>query len=82
MSDTERFNFSTGNDDRTQEWIMTGGGSQKKFSGTYPQWEFWRILLLPISHFSNRQMEVVHFYLILNCHDLMTFFDMLANVEQ
>lgn len=39
MSDTERFNFSTGNDDRTQEWIMTGGGSQKKFSGMqYQDW--------------------------------------------
>jgi len=39
MSDTEHFTFSSRNADRTQEWIMTGGGSQKKFSGMqYQNW--------------------------------------------
>ena len=34
MSNAKNFILSTRNDDRTQEWIMTGGGSQK-FSGKY-----------------------------------------------
>lgn len=33
MSDAEQFVFSSRNADRTQEWIMTGGGSEKKLSG-------------------------------------------------
>jgi len=38
MSIAKNFNFSSGNNDRTQEWIMTGGGSQK-FSGMqYQNW--------------------------------------------
>lgn len=39
MANVKNFNFPTGIDDRTQEWIMTGGGSQKKFSGMqYQNW--------------------------------------------
>lgn len=39
MSDAEQFVFSSRNADRTQEWIMTGGGSEKKLSGMeYQNW--------------------------------------------